>query len=113
MEIHDTEKLTKSYLLDPDNIDVVLQFPKAHTTGIWNMVITEDSKWMFSSDYSGNAKSWDVKNGHVLIDYGKMNKSILVSLEPKMDVGQDKPLSRKTDMAAYGRGRGNTLDSML
>ena len=113
MEVHDEEKLTKSYLLDPDNIDMYLQFPKAHETGIFSMCITTDSKFVFSSDYNGNTKSWDIENGHMLVDYGKMNNSILVSLEPKLAIGAEDKSRRQTDNGMYGRKGSNPLDGLL
>jgi WD40 repeat protein len=113
MEVHDDEKLTKSYLLDPDNIDMYHQFPKAHETGIFNMFITTDSKFAFSSDYNGNTKSWDIENRHMLVDFGKINNSILVSLEPKLAMGVEDKKRRQTDMGMYGRKSTSHLDDLL
>ena len=48
-------------------------FGKIHKDQIFSITATNDGRYLFTSDYDGNLKQWDIKQKKLKKDFGKIH----------------------------------------
>ena len=65
---------------DIEQQNLVKDFGQIHSGNINSIIATNDSRYLFTSDDSGELKQWDIEQQELKKDFGKVHSSAIYSI---------------------------------